>query len=133
MVTIHINLSRTVAPGKKSVNMVDWKYSSFSPLDLVTGLISRRPSSCQWNRVQHYGRIERFGGSISFIVHHPKPAAVSRRSQSMSIRLGGSRGQKHQLLDFQQISSHGPPRLRSIVARLAAEQRTRSPAPLTTD
>ena len=48
----------TVAPGKHSANMVDWKYSSFFPLDWVTELISRRPSS--WNRVQRYGQIERF-------------------------------------------------------------------------
>ena len=32
---------------------------------------------------QHFGR---FDGGISFIMHHPKPAAVSQRSQS--IRLG---------------------------------------------
>ena len=49
---------------KNSMNMVDWKHSNFFLLDWITGLISRRPSS--WNRVQHYGRIEREDGSISF-------------------------------------------------------------------
>ena len=78
----HMILSRTVAPGTKSVNMVDWKYSSFFSLDWITGLISRRPSS--WNRVQDYGRIERFGGSISFFMHNRKPAAVFPASQRCS-------------------------------------------------
>ena len=38
----------------------------------------------RWNRVQAYGRIERFDGWISFIMHHPKPAAVSQGSQRRS-------------------------------------------------
>ena len=77
-----MNLSRTLAPGKQSVNMVDWKSSVLFPLIWITGLISRRPSS--WNRVQHYGRIERGDGSISFIMHHRKPAAVFPGSQRFS-------------------------------------------------
>ena len=77
-----LNLSRTFAPGKNSMNMVDWKYRSFFSLDWITGLISRRPSS--WNRVQHYGRIERGDGSISFIMHHRKPGAVFLASQRCS-------------------------------------------------
>ena len=87
-------LSRTVAPlaGKNSMNMVpvDWKYNSFFSLDWITGLISWRPSS--WNRVQHYGRTERFGGGISFTMHHPEPAAVSQRSQSIRLGAQSSRG-----------------------------------------
>ena len=38
-----MNLSRTLAPGKNSVNMVDWKYSGFFSLIWITGLISRIP------------------------------------------------------------------------------------------
>ena len=37
--------------GKKSVIMVDWKYSSLFSLEYGDGTISRRPSS--WNRVGH--------------------------------------------------------------------------------
>ena len=37
--------------------------------------------SSHWNRVQYYGRIERGDGSISFIMHHRKPAAVFPASQ----------------------------------------------------
>ena len=74
--------------------MVDWKYSSIFPLDWITGLISRRPSS--WDRVQHYGRIERGGGSISFIMHYRKPTAVSpgsqRRSEGGQLVPGSMRG-----------------------------------------
>ena len=81
-VCLDINLSTTVAPGKNSVNMVDWKYSSFFPLDWITGLISRRPSS--WKGVFDYGRIERGHGSISFIMHHQKPGAVFPASQRCS-------------------------------------------------
>ena len=40
----NINLSRTLAPGNNSVNMVDWKYSGFLSLDWITWLTSRRPS-----------------------------------------------------------------------------------------
>ena len=36
------------------------------------------------NRVQDYGRIERFGGSISFIMHHRKPGAVLKGSPRCS-------------------------------------------------
>ena len=70
-----IVLSRTLAPGKHSVNMVDWKYSVFCLVRLDHRAISRRPSSC--NRVQDYGRIEQGHGSVSFIMHNRKPAAVS--------------------------------------------------------
>ena len=63
------------------------KCSSFFPLGWITGLISRRPiflDHGSWNRVQHYGRIERGDGSNSFIMHHRKPVAVSPGSQRRS-------------------------------------------------
>ena len=40
--------------------------------------------SSRQNRVQDYGRIERFGDSISFIMHHRKPGAVFPASQRCS-------------------------------------------------
>ena len=44
------------------------------------------------NRVQHFGRTDRFdGGShLDIVMHHPKPAAVSQRSQSISLGVGGA-------------------------------------------
>ena len=65
--------------------MVDWLTGStvvFLPLDWITGLISRRPSS--WKGVQDYGRIERGHGSISPTMHDRKPGAVFPASQSCS-------------------------------------------------
>ena len=39
---------------------------------------------------RHFGRTERFDGGSHLDVHHPKPAAISQRSQSISLGAGGT-------------------------------------------
>ena len=72
---------------KDSVNMLDWKYGSFFSFAWIPGLISRRPSS--WNRVGYFCRSGRFNGGAHLYMHHTKPAAIEKGSQSIRLGLVG--------------------------------------------
>ena len=78
------------------VNMVDWKYSSFFSLEVwrwhnlpATKFLG---SPGIGSGIQ-CGRTERFDGCSGLYMHHPKPVAVSLRSQSISLGASGANPQ----------------------------------------
>ena len=87
--SLDIYLSRSLhnsAAGGYSVNMVDWKYSSSFSLIWITEKSGQRTpwKSSRWNRVQRFGRTERFDGCSGLYMHYTKPGAVSLRSPRCS-------------------------------------------------